>query len=394
MRRIKFVSLLICLCLLMSMAVSCSGSSKERTKRSDRDDEEEETEIETETETEETEPTEAPTEPTEEPTTVPTEEPTTEPPTKPPVTTPEIYIDKGFGTMRYSTYMSLCSELNDGNSDYLFGFAERYKDKPNEFDLLVYDPDSNELTTYFCDNSGELSVLETERIDEGEEYMIKELLTFDELSKYPCMIDSRYSYGEEDFVSSLPDGYYFGRIVAVSNDGTRVLLSLGEGIVLSEEEYKDLKVGDKIKVDQDEGEYATITEVIETDDSYDIKFDLDFLWFRQGTYLDDKSAYQLLSQSDLPVTINDRLIYLDLASDCEVKDSFGWLMYEGYEEGMEKMIEEEGYTNPLQTSSFWYYNYISEYKIESSNDWTPMHGLIHPAVIENGEIVKFYIGWT
>ncbi len=392
MRRIKFVSLLICLCLLMSMAVSCSGSSKERTKRSDRDDEEEETEIETETETEETEPTEAPTEPTEEPTTVPTEEPTTEPPTEPPVTTPEIYIDKGFGTMRYSTYMSLCSELNDGNSDCLFGFAERYKDKPNEFDLLVYDPDSNELTTYFCDNSGELSVLETESIDEGEEYMIKELLTFDKLSKYPCMIDSRYSYGEEDFVSSLPDGYYFGRIVAVSNDGTRVLLSLGEGIVLSEEEYKDLKVGDKIKVDQYEGEYATITEVIETDDSYDIKFDLDFLWFSQGTF-DDESAYILRSQSDIPVTINDSLIYLDLASDCEVKDFFGWLMYEGYEEGMEKMIEEEGYTNPLQTSSFWYYNYISEHKIESSNDWTPMYGLIN-AVIENGEIVKISIGWT
>ncbi len=393
MRRIKFVSLLICLCLLMSMAVSCSGSSKERTKRSDRDDEEEETEI--ETETEETEPTEAPTEPTEEPTTVPTEEPTTEPLTEePPVTTPEIYVDKGFGTMRYSTYMSLCSELNDGNSDYLFGFERHYNSRPVEFELLAYDPESKILTTYYCDDSGELIVLETNDIDEDEEYMIKYLVTFDVLSKYPCMVESDFCYGEEDLVSSLPDGYYFGRIVAVSNDGTRALLSLGEGIILSEEEYKNLKVGDKIKVDQYEGEYATVTEVIETDDSYDIKFDLDFIWFRQGTYLDDESAYILLSQSDQPVTINDSLIYLDLASDCEVKDSFGWLLYGGYEEGMEKMIEEEGYTNPLQTSSFWYYNYISEFKSESSNDWTPMYGLIHPAVIENGEIVKFCIGWT
>jgi len=388
MRRFKLVALLICLSLIMSMAVSCSGSSKERTKRHDRDDDEEETEI--ETETEETTPTEAPTEPTEEPTTEPTEEPTTEPP----VTTPEIYVDQGFGSMRYSTYMSLCSELNDANKDYLFGFREDFDNRPIEFDLLTYDPDSKILTTYYCDDSGNLIELDTNRIDAGEEYMIEYLLTFDELSKYPCMIDADYMNSKIEFVSSLPDGKYFGSIDAISNDGTKALLSLGEGVILSEEEYKNLKVGDKIKVDFYDTEYITVTEVNDTDDPYmGIRFDIDYVWFSQGAYTDNSTDYVLLTDSDVPVSTNDRLVIIDLASDCEVDDTFGWLMAEGYEEGMKKMIEDEGYTNPLQTSSFWYFHYTYEYKIESSNGWTPMWGLVLPAVVKNGELVKFCIGW-
>ena len=100
-----------------------------------------------------------------------------------------------------------------------------------------------------------------------------------------------------------------------------------------------------------------------------------------------------MSDSSNPVYTDTKLVTLDIAPDADVTDTYRWLMGDNFEDAKIQFVEDNGYENALQVTDFWYYNAINEYRIESSNGWTPMFGLVYPVVIENGEISSINLEW-
>jgi len=382
MKRIRAGALLICLSLILVSLTSCDSTSSKETRRSrdrrNRSTEEAETE---ETQSEETAPVTDVTE---------TETEVTEPTVEPTFDT----SDEDPGDLRYEIYMEFCKGYSEIDRNYLFGFSENYGTSPMTFNVLMYEPDFKTLNTYYYDDYNSFDLIDSELITEDTEYKIKNLLPYEEFSKFPCMISEDEFWEPIVFADKIEDGRYFGDSIAFSNDGTKAFLLLGEGIIYTEEEFNNLKVGDKIKIDFYETEYATVTEVNDSDEAYDrVKFDIDYIWFDKGVYTENKTDYILMSDSENPVYTNTRLVILDIAPDVKVTDRYSWLMGDGYEDAQAQFIEDNGYTNPLQMTPFWYYSSIYEFRRESSNGWSPMFGLIYPVVIENGEIASINIEW-
>lgn len=380
MKRIKAEALILCLSLMITSLAACNSKSTDETIKVRNKDVAETTEDITTIET--TEATTTTEETTVETTTKITEE-----------TEPVSSGNPGAGDARYDTYMEFCRGYNNVDPDYLFGFSNNYGVAPWTFNVLMYDPDFKTLTTYFYDGEKSFDLIAQETIDENSEYKIEHLLSYDDLCKLPCMISEDDFWEPMVFADKLDDGRYFGDAIAFSNDGTRAFLLLGKGIIYTEEEFNKLKVGDKIKIDYYGTEYATVTEVNDSEYDYEkVILDCD-LWFEQGSYTENETDYILMSDSSNPVYTDAKLVTLDLAPDADVTDTYRWLMGDNFEDAKIQFVEDNGYENALQVTDFWYYNAINEYRRESSNGWTPMFGLVYPVVIENGEISSINLEW-
>lgn len=378
MKRIKAEVLIICMSLMVTSFAACNSRSTGETINVRNKDVKETTEdtttIETTAETTAEETTESTTKMTEETTTV----------------SP---ADLSNGDSRYEMYMGFCENHNEIDPDYLFGFSNNYGVAPLTFNVMMYDPDFKTLTTYFYNEEGSFDLVASETIGDNQEYKIEHLLSYDDLCKLPCMISEDDFWEPMVFADKLDDGRYFGDAIAFSNDGTKAFLLLGKGIIYTEEEFNKLKVGDKIKIDYYGTEYATVTEVNDSEYDYEkVILDCD-LWFEQGSYTENETDYILMSDSSNPVYTDAKLVTLDLAPDADVTDTYRWLMGDNFEDAKIQFVEDNGYENTLQVTDFWYYNAINEYRRESSNGWTPMFGLVYPVVIENGVISSINLEW-
>ena len=374
MKKLRIVSLVISMSLLAMMFGSCDSKDKNKKSVKVRTEETEETETSEETETEETT-TEETTEATTTETTASTE--------------PKISL----GTLRYEAYMEYAKTQSETADYLLYGFITDYNYSPLQYDLLVCDPQIGELTTYYYTDDGVWTVSSTESIEE-DDYRIKNLLSYDELIKLPCMFDNDDLYGKFSYENTIEDGVYYGSVIAISEDTTKAYVRIGEGIILTEEEFNSLEVGDKIQIDENGYEYATVTAINDSDDAYNrVELDCEWVWFDKGVYTANENDYILMTDSENPITINDRIIEIPISPDCEVTDMFGWLIEDGYEEDMNLFIEEQGIDSALAKSTFWYYAHTYQYRSEESNGWLPMWGLIYPAVIENGELTYMNLEW-
>lgn len=370
----KKLALIICIALTLSMLASCDKKETNETKETS----EETTTTAAETVAEET---------TTEETT--TEETTTEETSEPDPA--DFVLDEKFSTDRLEAYRECATKLYEANDKYRFRFDSEYMSGSNEDVLFAYDPETGIETEFYADNGVLTKVNSYKYNDEHIEEMVGFFDSYENFMRFPLMT---YLVIDDDaYVEELPDGHYIGYLVAINTEDTnKVLVLLGEPLVLTEEEYNNLKPGDKIQGVFDD--VATVESVDEsitgpgrvTLSEYDENGSSISFYPEQGSkYAANDTDYLLSYSNDVPVAKKYYFTELTVSSDCEIEDGYyaNMCMYEGYEEDLQNFISENGFTDPLSTSVV-YFDYLRD--AESANGWVKASANMWPCKITNGQL--------
>ena len=364
MKKIKTLALFISASLMVASVAACSDKKTEETTAA------ETTVEETETETEAT--TESTTSSSEETTTAET---TVEEIVE---TTVVAVVD---GTARYKGYMDLAKQLND-EGEHLFIFEEDYDHNPVTYDLWTYSKETGEYTRYYCDEEGNVSVMDSGVSNIENMYEFDVPLGYEDFSKFPCMIQNRNLDGVT-FVDSVDDGRYMGAIYAVSADGSKILVRCGLPTVITQEELLALKPGDMI-------DGSIMVESVNEDKTDASRITLEGSYYtlqHGGKYTENETDYYIADSNDMPVYKSFTCVALTVSPDCVISDTYGRLVED--QDAMNKFIEEQTSANPLTKTAYWYYINASEFTYEPSNGWTPVNrSYSFPIVVKGGVVVE------
>ena len=240
-----------------------------------------------------------------------------------------------------------------------------------------------------------MTSVSTEDIEPDNEIVWNSHITYEDLIKFPCMLETyELNFTDFEIADTLDDGRYIGSVEAVSEDGSMVYAILSEPVIFTEDEYFDLQVGDTIDVDFYGTDVLTITSVDESRTDYArITFDCENIWFDQGIYTENTTDYILMTDSQNPVGVNPKAVILPVASYCKITDSFGWLLEEDYEQDMADFMNKQDLDAPLANTTFWYYMATYQYRCESSNGWTPVWGCLYPTEVKSGQLTSMNLEW-
>ena len=365
--------------VLLTNCVSCLSEKKNKKDREEKETQEttEETKV-----TEETipAPTATPT-PTPEPTATPT--PTEKPtPTQNPAQT--IPVDDISEDELYKTYRSYVEENHTGDEKY--GYISIFRSGGDIWLLGVLNG-NGEHTEYALIN-GEMTdvtdMLNHDNID-------KQVTSYDQFMKLPCFVDL-YTCLADEITDSADDGTFFGEITAVSEDGGYMLVSAGEAVTLTKEEYDALEVGDVVYSGINEDIY--VQEIDE--DGYKRLSDFS-MWFAPNDFTGNEDEYILVTSSVNPMTVNDKLFVVPISPDCEIDDHTEYLFSEPTWNQMDGSYDEyisnlEDATS-LRETLYWFHFMVNNESDSLGNGWRETGGLIYPIVIENGEVTMMSIQW-
>lgn len=382
MKKQKIFAALLAVCIAMASLVACNDSTKdEKTKK----DKSEETEV-TETTSAESDVVDESTETTE---------------TEPTETEPEIdltlYQEGSFYDLvnhpekskRYDKMRELVQMIND-----------EYPDVTMYYGVTL---DSDLINVYFCDIAWGTEFLdcgyspwkfyywssENDYLglfdDEEEWYFPPVSYTYEDIMKYPVLPSDYMSLGNigpMTWEDNVPDGEYHASVKAISLDGTKMLVLLGEPIVLTADEYYALKPGDVIDVSDQRFDFDLTVSSKFSFDEPDNLFDTCGYRFKER---EDGSFVLVTCNNLIPGTegcTNMRLAIIDVAPDCEIDDTYF---------SDETYATPFGYVDGPNTLTKSYYFYCHTGAIENKNiynDWIPMGGSIYPMTVENNSIVK------
>ena len=341
--------------------------------------------VELEEETEETEVTEASETAVE---TVETSEETV-PPTAPTVLS---YSDNfSDAQTSYDAYVEFVdSFIEDYEGEVLFSYTRDYYHRDFGWCLGIVYPDQEMTEVYECVD-GEVTYIGT------LDYCAFDAMPYEVFSALPCMCDFHCSNNVYEMEDPI-DGRYFGDIVAVSADGSSLLLLIGDPFILTEEEYRDLEEGDVIDtppIYEGDDPGMTVTDILETGDHRYVQIDNGAeCWFVQGSYTEDPTDYILMTNSDNPVRFNPRLVLVPLADNCDVTDTYSFLISNGDDSQFDGWNTDPE-ANALTSSVYWYFETeVAPNPPEVISGWLPIgSGLAYPVVIENGEVTSINIEW-
>lgn len=375
MKRTKITAVL----LILALMISTSGCSRFFSVRQHDDDEteEEETTEETteETATEETEATPTP-EPVSEatPTAAETSEETTEETVLADTTAED--MTELFGI--YSDFLADYVVYNP-NEDLRIGFGRHYDSNGGAWDLLITDADG-ENGHVFSYVDGEVTEMEGMSITSAT-------YPLDVFLQIPCFFEF---WSDIEYVEHPADGRYFGGIEALSLDGRSAIIYYGDPIVLTASEVAALRVGDTIDVEIYGMDRITVTNIETDSDHTYVQFDAQDLYLYQA-YGENPDDYLLMSSSDNPVTVNERLAIVSVADNCVVTDTYSYLTSQQSVDEFYASHEETGIAL-LDSYYFYYITQLDQYQT-ASNGWQTAHGLLYPVTISDGQIVQMNAEW-
>lgn len=380
MKRYKITALMLSLAFVFASLTACSSAKGEEVKVRPQNEDDEVIEISVDESSDQSEETEE--------TPKETKSEDTE------IVTEATVVKEDFGTARYNSYMEYCGELHEENENLVFAFSLDFSFSPYQYDLVAYDPTSEEYVKYYCNNEGVMSpVGKGTAGGDLDSYAIYGALPYEEFIKLPYMMETD-SEKLPEMVDSLPDGLYFGSVMAISDDATKLYLCVGEGVIFTKEEYLALKEGDKIRVDFYGTEFVTVESVDESvTDSNRVKLDSEGIWFVCGEGTTSPTDYILYTDSDNPIYINEKIVCVPVSEECQIVDYFGWLLNEGYESDMKDFQEAQGLDTLLSKTEFWYYHLTSQFSYESSCGFIPVWGFVYPVYIMDGQVVYLDLEW-
>lgn len=281
------------------------------------------------------------------------------------------------------------SFVEDYEGELLFSYEKYYFEGNNRWQLHISYPDLDMTEVYECVD-GVVTYVGT------LDYYESNCLPYDLFTELPCLLEI-YNSDIENDIDNPVDGRYFGGIEAAAVDGSYVLLMVGDPVILTEEEYNSLEIGDVIDCPASySGEEAdlTVTDITETNGYRDVEIGDGFeYWFIQGAYTEDPSDYMLMTSSDNPVWFTPRMMLVPIAEDCEVTDTYSFLMTDGDGSQFEGWNTDPD-ANALTSSVYWYFETQAQSNPpEEVNGWVSTGGLVYPVVIENGEVTSINIEW-
>ena len=279
----------------------------------------------------------------------------------------------------YMLYMEFIDEYNANHADSMYCFIDNYSiDTETNWSLLITSSDQSVAEEYTVANGEVTLVGDTNRDDT--------FYTYDTIIQFPVLFgpgQSAFGFECVELISSIEDGLYYGSIIAFSLDGTQMLVTLGDPVIISPDEYNALQEGDQISVN--DGFELNLSTMSESQYS-----------FREQNRGQDDASYILTTVNDMIVTINSRIMIIDVAPDCVICDHFQYMLHgvvEGYD--YTQLPNSDGDNNFSNTYYYEYFTSDSNTAINYPNysTWTPAYGILEPVEIENNQIVSMTLGF-
>ena len=362
--RIKILSVILAASLVLSVSGCTESSSRSRRDRDDGSSSFEGKD---------------PSEETEQSTVIETTAVTTETTAEPTETTAT--SDDGTDQFNYYIFMNYAILLHEENPDYLFGFERNYTDH-SEWTLVVSDPDAETSDVYIARDGVQPELYET------RDFITSNASDYDLFIQLPCMTEIGHCEGRNDIYDAPSDGRYFGSVLAVYEDGTYILVKIGEAIEITEAEYNALEVGDIIPghPNWNQNLDLVVTDITGSGADREVEVCDGEMWFSHG-YAENSSDYVLTEASDNPVYSQTHIYALPIAENCEVTDTFSFL-------AGDIVFEVDPNASPLVNSNYWHFSTeIDPYRTGLVNSWYEVNGLAYPVVIEDGEVASINLEW-
>ena len=157
----------------------------------------------------------------------------------------------GMRSEQYNLFMKKIDEVEEsepGAYKYAIGAS---KDRSTDTYFFVLMTVKGVYTTCYAVSNGELVKLDS---NPGElNVSTQGARSYEDIKKLPCLVDTWYLLHDEvtetgisenlytPIVDSIEDGEYYGEIIGISEDGTRVLLKIGKPVIL-DYDYIDKEV--------------------------------------------------------------------------------------------------------------------------------------------------------
>lgn len=198
--------------------------------------------------------------------------------------------------------------------------------------------------------------------------------------------------GPLEVVDNTPDGEYNCIIRAISLDGTKLLAIVQDPIIISAEEYANIKPGDHISVADNDPRYDYKLDVRD-----DFSFDEPEKMFRDNILFFQECEdgnYMLVcplpdggTETGFYTSYNSRMVFIDIDPECEVIDDFctsndDFTPY-GFVDG----------PNAITRSFYFfyqthYYTHSKPVDVPICNDWIRFSSKNVPIVVKDNAIVK------
>ena len=300
------------------------------------------------------------------------------------------------GTEQYEKFMEKIEELEAANPGALTYSIERraYDDHVTYGFVLnvFYSDEIGDYTSYFL-TDGEWAEASSGEISHSDYCYSR---PYEDIVKLPCLMATRclvhHESGDQRFtncysqeVDSVEDGMYFGKMIAVSEDGTTAYMLVGDPVSFDLDEMSGLSEGDPIGYSD-----FTVSSVYEDDDSDYIQINLDsdeygdqmFIstygdWSGDRMYLRDMSGSFCLG--------NAVLVRVPIASDCQIDDTY---FYYWAESNYDTTLERSDTGVPFLDSYYYAYCVLKD-DLEINNGWIFCDISALPMTIEGGELTSF-----
>ena len=294
---------------------------------------------------------------------------------------------------QYRIIMNKMEELETTSPGlYKFNIAA-VTDENNQFCYFVLTTYRDSEEKHFVVYNGKLTKVED--VPFKIRPKINNARTYEELKSLPFLLDSQMLLHDEvlsdgkpgidiqtPIASKIEDGEYYGRLMGISEDGTRILVKIGKPVVLSYDKLKGLNPGDSVgykdfKVTENKQNKIFVeSQMLSNFYSYSFQryeserrsTDKAFLMYNTNTWLDDTVIIELeLAKSCRVFVVNEYVSnYDDMPEDWKINGST-----------MQKtLLFSERINDPFLISA-------------KNNGWYPIeYGVIKSIVIENGQVIE------
>jgi len=286
---------------------------------------------------------------------------------------------------QYSIFMEKIDDIEaefPGSSYAIVG-------RTGDYWLLIASSDGEVHFYVICD--GEITETES-----GIDLENVALSSYEGIRSIPYLGSDASWYYHSECVTSLDDGIYYGEMLAISEDGTRIYVCAGNAVTFDRSYMETLSEGDQITYTMNGVAWVrTIDRISEyTDDNGVVHHtywldDWD-LWI-EDDYDGNPDIMMLMSSSGNPCREYNYTVELPVSDSCVVTDTYD-LLYDD--------VDMSGVTptgNPIFDSCYWYVN--TENTNYPMNDdlqdgwYRDCYGLLYPIEIRNGEVVRINIEW-
>ncbi len=241
----------------------------------------------------------------------------------------------------------------------------------DDYLILLIEIPGDTATAYLIDDYG------LARIRTPDYY---ELVTYDVISTYPCLLPV-CMYPVQ---INLSDGSYYGNVIAVSDDGMYIIATVGEGVIVPNDEIEAMQPGDSIQV-------GTVT--IEYD-----RIDFDYYW-GGSPYPDCSMLYSF--ERGRPYLTNECTCELRVGDAIQFQNTEDPSYFVYDENSYNAYISERGVTgNQFLDSSSWYfiqYEMASQYSYHRgtnhSNGYYLIYAPLDSITVVDNEITEMSFSW-